>query len=135
MLRIRKIQDQLMDDEGMTLVEVMVAVFVITIGVISCVAFIASANLSTMVGRDLIVATTHGEYVLEEMHSRATLANITGTDWDDWAINQGLMTLPTENVAVVYVDAGADPLSIQATINWERNDRAHNISFLTELTK
>src|SRR5882672_6936083 len=110
---------------GLTLVEVLMTVFVLSVGVLSSLMFFTNAMLSTEYARDLTVATTHAEYVFEEMQTRNTLANITGTNWSSWFTGQGLNTLNGESVAVTYTNSAADPLAVTTTVNWTKKSRTN----------
>jgi Tfp pilus assembly protein PilV len=120
---------------GITLVEILVTVLILTIGILSCLLYFSTAMNSTETARDMTVATTHAEYILEEMRSRVTLSEITDVNWTLWAVADGLNTLPRETVSVVYVNPTADPLNITVSVNWSRRTRANSISLQTELTK
>jgi len=130
-LKGKKINNQ----KGTTLVEVLIALLVVSIGVLSSLAYFAAANRSTAIARDITIATTHGEYVLEQMRSLPALSNITGTNWDDWTKTTGLNTLSNETITVAFADASADPLNVQTTVSWLTNGRTHTVAFTTEMTK
>lgn len=121
--------------QGLTLVEVLITVFVLAIGILSSLLFFTNAMISTEYARDLTVATTHVEYVLEEIQTRSTLANINGTNWASWFTTQGLNTLPSETVAVTYANAASDPLEVTATITWTKKNKTSNVALTTKFTK
>ena len=118
-----------------SLAEILVAVFVLSIGILSMLMFFSNALQATEYARDLTVATSHGENVHEEMVTQLTLANITATDWDDWRIAEGYDTLPFEQVSVAYVNALSDPLDITTTVSWIRHERQNNVVLRTQMTK
>ena len=124
-----------MNKKGLTFAELLVAVFVLSIGILSVLLFYTNSMRAVDYAQDLTIATIHGEYVLEEMQTRNTLANITATDWTAWAIAEGLDSLNNETIAVAIENATADPLHIDATVSWTKNLRDYNIVFTTELTK
>jgi len=121
--------------EGISLVEILIAVFVLTIGILSCLMYFSAAINSTETARDLTVATTHGEFVLEDMRAMATLNEITARNWTEWAGTSGLNTLPQESVLVAFSDPMADPLPISVTVSWQRMDRVNNVQLETEMTR
>ncbi len=120
---------------GFTLVELLLSVFLITIGVLSILLFYTTSMKAAEYASDLTTATSHAEYIFEEMKTVATLAGITTTDWPDWCQNQNLLTLPSENIDVTIVDGAADPLVIHATISWTRNTKVNTVVLSTEMTK
>jgi prepilin-type N-terminal cleavage/methylation domain-containing protein len=121
--------------QGLTLVEILVAVFILTVGILSCFLYFSGAMNSTGMARDLTIATTHAEYVLEDMRARATLAEITAEDWSQWAKSTKLNVLPQETIKVTFADLGADPLPTSVTVQWIRKGRSHSVNLQTELTK
>ena len=121
--------------QGLTLAELLIAVFVLSIGILSALMFFTSAMLATETARDTMVATTHAEYTLEEMKTRSSLANITGTNWVSWASSSSINTLPSETVTVTFVNSSADPLDITVTVGWNKKGRSNNVSLRTEIHK
>jgi len=121
--------------DGLTLAELLLTVFVLSVGILSTVLFFTTVMQSTQYASDITEATSHAEYVFEEMRTRSTLANITSTDWPVWAASQGFVTLPSEDISVDIVDPAADPLVIHITVSWVRNSRQNNIVLSTEITK
>jgi len=121
--------------KGLSLAELLISVFVLSIGILSVLLFYTNTITSVQYARDMTMATTHGEYIFEEMQTRSSLANITATDWVAWGEGAGLNTLPSESIDVDFVDTTADPLDITTTINWIRNERASSISLTTHITK
>ena len=124
-----------LNKQGVTLVEVLITVFIMTIGILSCLMYFTTAMRSTELARDVTVATTHGEYLLEEMHSRNTLGEITTANWEAWTDTAGLTTLPEEDITVAFANTETDPLDITVAVNWQRQSRANTINFNTQLTK
>ena len=128
MFRNKKIQ-------GVTLPELLIAVFVLSIGILSALMFFTSAMIATETARDMTVATTHAEYTLEEMKDRSTLANITSTNWTSWASTASLATLPSETLTVTIANSSADPLDITVTVGWTKKGRTSNVALRTEIHK
>ena len=121
--------------EGLSLVELLVTVFVLSVGVLSAIMFYTNAMRATEFARDITLATTHGDYLFEEMQTRPSLSNITGTNWDTWAQTEGIKTLPSETISVTYANATAVPLEVSATVSWEKYERQNNLDLETKITK
>lgn len=122
--------------KGLTLVEVLVAAFILVVGILSVFLFFTNAMKATQYAQDLTLATSHAENVLEEMKIKSTLAEITGENWTTWAQSQGFNTLPSESTSVSYpAGDSADPLDIQVTVSWTRDGRSNNIVLRTHMTK
>jgi len=82
------------DEAGVTFVELLITVFVFTGAILGSLMFFVNAMIASQYAKDMTVATSHAEYVMEEMESRATLANITGTNWVNWYISEGIASFP-----------------------------------------
>jgi prepilin-type N-terminal cleavage/methylation domain-containing protein len=121
--------------KAFSLVEIMVTVLILTVGILGTLLYFTTGLKSTEAARDITVATTHGEYLLEEMCVRPTLLNITGTNWNTWRTQAGLNTLPSETITVAYANPAADPLRVDVTVNWTRKSRASQVILTTEMTK
>ena len=119
----------------MTLMELLIAVFVLSVGIVSTLLFFSSAMLSADYAGDITSASTHTEHVLEEMRSRNSLKDITLTDWDSWAQKDALYTLPEENLSVAYTNADADPLEVTVEVGWTKRSRAHKMTMYTTILK
>jgi len=130
---------KLLDKKGVTLVEIMVSVFVLSIGITGSLAYFTTAKSATLLSRDTTTATSHGEYILEEMSALSTLAEIVSENdpeyWNTFIAAQNLNTLDNEVITIAFADPDADPLNITVTVDWQTNTRARNISLVTELTK
>lgn len=122
-------------NKGFTLVEVLVAAFILVVGILGALLFFASAMTSTESAGDITAATSHGEYVLEEMKTRTSLANIVNTSWSAWATGENLCTLPAESVTVAITNSQANPLDIRLDVNWTRKARANTVTLRTQITK
>ena len=120
---------------GFTLVELMVAAYILLIGICGILALITNSMVATEAAWDTTVATTHAQYILEEMQNKNTLGDVQRVDWNAWAQNQSLITLPQETLNVSFVDPTADPLEIKVTDQWQRKGRLNTITLRTKLTK
>ena len=124
-----------LDHSGMTLMELLIAAFVLSVGIVSTLLFFSSAMLSADYAGDITVASTHAEHVLEEMRSRNSLRDITLTNWEDWAAKDGLNALPAENLSVAYTNAAADPLEVTVDVGWTKRSRNHKVTLYTTILK
>ncbi len=113
----------------------LIAVFVLSVGIMSVLLFFSQAILSAEFASDMTTATLHAEQILEEMQSRATLTNILATNWFEWAQRQGLDTLPDETHDVRFTNSESNPLDIQTTVRWKKNSRINSVMLTTSITK
>lgn len=125
----------LKQNKGFTLVELLVTVYVLVIGICGILALLVNSMLSTQIAWDTTTATSHAQYILEEMESINTLSGIESTDWVLWAQKQNLNTLPQETFQVTYPNPLIDPLEIQVLDQWQREGRTNSITLRTKLTK
>ncbi len=122
-------------NKGFSLVELLITIFILSLGTISTLLFFITVLHSTQYGSDLTTATSHVESIFEEMKTRTTLADIANTDWPSWAQSQGFVTLPSETITAAIVNPSADPLVIHTTASWIRNARQNSVILSTEITK
>lgn len=121
--------------KGGSLLEIMISVFVLLIGIMSCLMFFIQVKSTMQFSQDMVTATGHAETIMEEMRSRPSLANIVATDWQAWFNAQNIPPLPGQNINVTIEDLSDDPLDITTNINWTRNNRSGNVTLVTQLTK
>jgi prepilin-type N-terminal cleavage/methylation domain-containing protein len=121
--------------KGFTLVELLLAVFILSVSIAGVLLLFTQSILSTEYAWDKTVATSHAEGVLEQMQLRETLSEIAVADWVGWAEQQGFNTLPNETIQIVFANAKADPLDIQVTVNWVRKQRNSQVTLRTQMTK
>lgn len=122
-------------NKGFTLAELMVAAYILLIGICGTLLLFISCMNSTQFAWDSTVATTHAQYILEEMQNETDLSAIISTDWDQWAKKQNLNTLPQETFQVLYANPLANPLDIQVHVQWQRKNATNKIALTTMLTR
>lgn len=124
-------------DGGFTLIEIMMAMLVfVTAVVILLGVYVGVASLRET-SRNTGQAMADARAVLEAMRDASTtsLATVTGTDWTDWAANNGLTSLNDEVVTVTYENSLADPLDATVRIDWQEHQRDRSATVNTLLTK
>jgi len=121
--------------QGFTLVETLIAVFILSVGILISLMFFVRAQDSTQLAQDMTVATTHADSILEEIYGSESLTQITTTDWASWLKEQGLTPLPAEAITVEYGQPDQRPLPVSLTVRWKRQGRDHHVSLATELIK
>jgi len=128
-------KNSLKNTNAFTLVEVLISIFILTIGMMGILLFIVKTSSAIQLSKDLTLATIHADYIFEEMHSRTSLSNITSETWDVNSLDASLDTLENEVISVSYVDSASDPLNITVGVSWTDASRNYNINFITEMTK
>ena len=122
-------------NKGFTLIEVLISAYILLIGIGGTLLFYINSMNYAQFAWDSTVATTHAQYILEEMQNQTDLSTIISTDWDDWAKKQHLSTLPGETFQVLYADPSANPLAIQVIDQWQRKNSPGKISLATIMTR
>ena len=121
--------------KGFTLVELLLAVFILTWAIGGVLLLYASSMISSQLAWDTIVATSHAEHILEEMQTRDSLGDILAVNWGSWAGGQGLNTLPDETIDVSFTDSDTNLLGVGVTVNWIRKSRTRHVDLKTKITK
>ena len=120
---------------GFTLVELLVSAYILLIGICGILSLFGNLMISTESAWETTVATSHAQYILEEMQNKKTLADIELIDWKKWVQDQNLTTLPQEELNVIFPAPASDPLEIQVIDQWQKNSRVSTINLRTQLTK
>ena len=113
--------------------EVLIAILILSVDITSTLLFFSTAMITGDFARDVTVATSHGEYILEEMKTRNSLVDITSTDWPAWGEQQGLNTLPNENIKVDITDTFSNPIDVQVTVTWMKKLRTNDVILRTKI--
>lgn len=117
---------------GLTLPELIVAIFILAIVSIGLLSVYINCSIITEQARNITIATGHADYTLEQIRN-TDFASIPGTDWTAWAQTEGLDTLGAEQVNVNAT--GIDPLTITVTVNWTERGRSKSLQLVTEVTQ
>jgi len=147
-----KDMDRLRNQNGFSLVEIMVATLILAVAVLSAgVGILQIQNLSE-VSRQKAVAVADANRVLEAMRDRAnaSLSNLQNTNWTTWAANNIILPrrvqgsqgsneiqLSQENVVVNF--NGNDPKRVTLTVNWMyqrgTTSRPYSYQVITQMTR
>lgn len=132
--------------KAFTLIEIMIAIGILVVLLPALLKSIVGYSMLNAVTRDRIIAIADCRLVIEQMRgiskTASSLSEITDVDWTSWAVSNGVNSLPSEVVSVVYTDLDSsgdplddDPLAITVTITWQTQEgRTSNLSFSTLAT-
>lgn len=120
---------------GLILAEVLISVFILSVGISGMLMFFAHTMTSVEFAGDVVSATTHAQSVLEEIQSRDSLFEITSVNWNAWAQKEGLPTLPNEKIDIALANTLVNPLDVQVTVHWDRRTKLMNISLNAKIAK
>ena len=135
--------------DGFTLVEVMVAIAIVTTVLVALLCALGAAAALTENARELTQAMEDGRTVLErirgDVQASADIttfaANYPEATYEDWVAAQqaaetGFASLDSEAVSVEYGAAGDDPLGTAVTVAWQaRGGRARSVTLQTQMTR
>ena len=122
-------------NKGFTLVELLVAVFILAVAIGGVLLLYATSMISSQLAWDTTVATSHAEYVLEEAQRTDSIGSILIMNWEGWAVAQGLNTLPNETVDIIFSEPSSNLLDMEVTVNWTRKMRKHKVTLITKIAK
>ena len=111
------------------------AAFILTAAIGGTLLFFSQAMISAELSRDVTLATSHAEYILEEMQQSNALEEIVTKDWNQFAVEKGLNTLSGETVAVRFTNEFSNPVDVQVTVGWMKGERASKVTLDTKITK
>ena len=120
---------------GLTLVELLIAVFVLTVGISGILLFFVQSMASSQQAWEYSQAAMHADYILEDIQARPSISEIMSVNWTSWAQEENLNSLSEEQVAVEFPQAKADWLEILVNITWKHKDRPQNFEVKTSITK
>jgi len=123
---------------GFSLFEVVICVGIFGIILTSVLAFFGNALALNELSRNLHTATTHAQYILEDIRN-STYSTVptqvsTGVwDWDAAALTlRGLAPLKNESITVT--SAGTTLLTLEVTVTWDESNGRHRSIVLTTQT-
>ncbi len=113
---------------GLTLAELMIAAFIIVFSVSAILLLFMNCIFMNTASRNVTLATSHAQYVLEEIRNTTPFTNIyslilaggiNGWDWDAATIEQrGLAVLDNELITTTAPDGDVNPLNVRVTLTW-----------------
>ena len=122
-------------NKGFTLVELLIAVLILAVTIGGVLLLYVTSMISSQLAWDTTVATSHAEYVLEEVQRAESIGGILVMNWEGWADAQGLNTLPGESIDVIFSEPSSNLLDMEVTVNWSRKMRDHGITLVTKIAK
>jgi len=134
-LTYRGIMKRIRKTSGITLVELMLTVFILSVGIGGVLLLLVNSMISTDYAWDVTLAVSHAESVLEEMQLQESLDDITSINWQEWVEFQEFSTLDNEQFEIVFKDVEEDPLDISVKVYWDSKERNNNIQLSTKITK
>lgn len=118
--------------KGLTLAEVLLGTLILTFALVAVVALFANCIILNESSRNLTIAVSHAQLVMEEIKD-TPFSGIPSGDWD-WDTAQigteGLSALTNESITTTIT--GTDLLDVTVTATWDnRGGRTRNITLQT----
>ena len=122
---------------GFTLIEVVIGSLFLTVGIVGVMAAFLSGLMLVESSRNMTEASAHARTVLEELRRESTrgLAAVVQRDWTSWTVNEGVPTLPGEQITVTFRNPASDPVEATVTVGWSERRRNRTTSFTSFLTR
>ena len=122
---------------GFTLMEILFAMVIFAVAAAGMSRFFMGAQHLSEGSRNLTRAMEDARIVTEAIRNASAvgLAGVTGTNWTQWAAQNGLTTLPNQAVTVTYANPNADPLSVTVQVSWLERNHARNATVRTLVTQ
>jgi len=111
------------NNKGFTLIELLLAAAITSIALAGIVSLFVHCNLLNIAGRSLTLATSHAEYIMEDVRNTPFSSIATNIDNGNWNWNaadlssEGLTPLNGEDIIVKH--SGVNPLYVIVTVNWQ----------------
>ena len=129
------------NNKGLTLSELLLAAAILAFVICGLIALYVHCSLLNSANRNLTVAITHAQYVMEELRNAdfsglESSIDAGGWDWDDAAIEtEGLVALKNEAIDASVTQSG-DPLGVSVRVDWQdRNGRNRFTQLETLMTE
>ena len=124
--------------KGFTLVELLLVVGFLVFAVSASLMLFANCILLNEYNRSLTIATSHAQYVMEEIKDQnfsGIETRINNGDWD-WGLSEitarGLSSLDGEAIVTSEIGGVSDLLNVTATVSWQsRGGRVNNMTLET----
>ena len=120
--------------KGLTLAEVLLGMVILTFALVAILALFANCIILNESNRNLTIALSHGQFVMEEIKN-TNFDNIPGGDWD-WLtpteITNNSPLAPLTKEVVTATITGTDLLNVVVKVEWDdRGGRTRDISLQT----
>ncbi len=137
LLANQKIKIKLRRSNGFTLIESLIAIGILGYVLGGILLLFVKCHILNRNNRDLTIATSHAQFVMEDIVSRDfhQLKNEIDENLWNWSVqninDQGLNALKNEEISATYSLLGSDLLQINVEVLWQNADGRPD-SFLIE---
>jgi len=127
-----------MINKSFTLIEVVVAIFLVTVGTVGAFSLIQRTIAFTAISSSRLVAANLAQEGIEIVRNTRDTNWLSGNPWD-----QGLSSGDWQDVEIngqatnfqrrITIASGADVLDVQVEISWQERMRTHQVTVQTKL--
>lgn len=128
--------------KGFTLTELLLGAVVLAFGLTGLLALFMNCIFLNESSRNLAVAISHAEYIMEEVKNTDFNSIKTKSDNGDWdwnsamIVSQGLTATALESEYIDTNTTGTDLLDVRVTVAWkDRSSRDRNTALETLITE
>ena len=120
---------------GFTLLEIVIAMGIFGITLVSSIAAVSQMHLLQETGRNLSVASFHAQKVIEQVRLKAdtSIATASGINWTTWAGSNGCNVLANETVSVSFTPVTSNLTEVMVNVAWNTKDHPMTYQVVTRL--
>ena len=120
---------------GFTLLEIVVAMGIFGITLVSSIAAVSQMHLLQETGRNLSVASFHAQTVIEQVRLQAdtSIETASGINWTTWAGTNGCNVLANETVSVSFTPVTSNLTEVIVNVAWNTKDHPMTYQVVTRL--
>ena len=128
--------------KGLTLTELLLAAAILAFVLCGVVALFVNCSFLNEANRNLTVAMTHAQYIMEEIRDSGFSQVESNINNGNWNLNAAVIGATPYNLSALNSEAintgvsqSGDPLGVSVTVSWnDRRQRARSITLDTRLT-
>ena len=125
------------NNKSFTLPELLIAAIIMAVAFLMILTIYANCSYLDEAGRNLIVATSHADFVMEDIRNTAfssisTNINSGNWNWSSANITAAQLT-PLNNESIATQVSGTNPLDVTVTVTWRDSQQKNRTKVLETL--
>ena len=125
------------NNKSFTLPELLIAAIIMAVAFLMILTIYANSSYLDEAGRNLIVATSHADFVMEDIRnttfsSISTNINSGNWNWNSTNITAAQLT-PMNNESIATQVSGTNPLDVTVTVTWRDSQQKNRTKVLETL--
>ena len=127
-----------MINKSFTLIEIVVAIFIVTMGTVGAFSLIQRTIAFTVISSSRLVAANLAQEGIEIVRNTRDTNWLSGNPWDEGLSSGDWQAVEMDGQATNFqrrttIIPGVDVLDIQVEISWQERMRAHQVTAQTKL--